>query len=450
MFSSRKTWVLLLLLLSAVVAVGCSDDDDNGGMGPPGMTSFVVRIENTSSALAASGEGTEKRAVVPFAPGVWAVSDQVEVLFGEGQPDRGEGLEALAEDGNPATLASALASNSGVLSSGAFDTPVGESGPAPIGPGQAYEFTIEAEAGSYLSFATMYVQSNDLFVGPGEMGVELFDVDDDPVSGDITPQLLLLDAGTEINEEPGSGAHQAPRQAGPNTGPSEGVVQPVQDGWTYPSNGDVFSVMVSSESTEMGATFTVRIEVAAGSTTPLAPGIWAVHTGSGVLFEDGEPDRGDGLEALSEDGSPAGLAVSIPGQPGVIMSGVFDTPVGEMDPGPIGPGGAYEFTLEASEGSSLTFATMFVQSNDLFYAPDEDGIELFDSEGNPLTGDITDMLDLWDAGTEINEEPGVGPNQAPRQSGPNTGPTEGIVQEVSDGYAYEIVEQLIRVTLTPQ
>ena len=55
---------------------------------------------------------------------------------------------------------------------------------------------------------------------------------------------------------------------------------------------------------------------------------------------------------------------------------------------------------------------------------------------------------LWDAGTEVNEEPGVGLNQAPRQAGPNTGMTEnGIVKMVNDGYTYPAVSEVIRVTI---
>ena len=42
----------------------------------------------------------------------------------------------------------------------------------------------------------------------------------------------------------------------------------------------------------------------------------------------------------------------------------------------------------------------------------------------PVTGDITSSISLWDAGTEVNQEPGAGADQAPRQSGPNTGAAE--------------------------
>ncbi|MQA90416.1 MAG: hypothetical protein GEU90_09285 [Gemmatimonas sp.] len=93
---------------------------------------------------------------------------------------------------------------------------------------------------------------------------------------------------------------------------------------------------------------------------------------------------------------------------------------------------------------------MLGQSNDLFFSPDERGIDLF-AGNRPVSGDVTDQVDLWDAGTEINEPPGAGPNQAPRQSGPDTGPDEnGVVRLVEDGFVYPEVSEMIRVTLQPQ
>ena len=91
---------------------------------------------------------------------------------------------------------------------------------------------------------------------------------------------------------------------------------------------------------------------------------------------------------------------------------------------------------------------MFVQSNDLFYAPGPEGIALWDEAGNPVSGDVTDRLMLWDAGTEVNEEPGEGANQAPRQGGANTGMDEGgVVQPVNDGFTYPAVMDVIRLTI---
>ncbi|MEM8620913.1 MAG: spondin domain-containing protein [Actinomycetota bacterium] len=100
---------------------------------------------------------------------------------------------------------------------------------------------------------------------------------------------------------------------------------------------------------------------------------------------------------------------------------VFAVPVGATEPGPATPGSGYEWQFTAAPGERLSFATMFVQSNDWFFAPGAEGIALFDDAGNPITGDVTDQVTLWDSGTEIDQEPGTGSDQAPRQPGPDTG-----------------------------
>jgi hypothetical protein len=93
-------------------------------------------------------------------------------------------------------------------------------------------------------------------------------------------------------------------------------------------------------------------------------------------------------------------------------------------------------------------AFMFGQSNDLFYAPKDEGIALFDGS-RPITKDITSQLVLWDAGTEQNQEPGLGPDQAPRQKQPNTGQAEkGVVRLVKDSFTYPATGDVVRVTIT--
>ena len=199
-------------------------------------------------------------------------------------------------------------------------------------------------------------------------------------------------------------------------------------------------------------TFTLTIENISGESelpSPLAPGAYAVHTDATPLFVAGQADQGLGLEALAEDGDPSGLAEALANNSAAIHSGAFTTPDGADGPGPLFPGSSYSFTFEAAPGERLSFATMLVQSNDLFFAPDEAGIALFDDEGKPLSGDVTDAVLLWDAGTEANEEPGVGLNQPPRQAGPNTGEDEmGVVRLVDDGFEYPDVSNLIRITVT--
>jgi len=191
-------------------------------------------------------------------------------------------------------------------------------------------------------------------------------------------------------------------------------------------------------------TFMVRIEnvsaanalkLSNGKTEPVgvAPVLYLVHTNRAPLFTSGEPDRGKGLEALAEDGPTAPLEKSLKGQPGIVHVGSTDTPVGASSAGDIWPGQAFEFKVTAKPGERLTFATMFAQSNDLFYALREDGIALFDASGKPISGDVTSPILLWDAGTEVNEEPGLGPNQAPLQAAPNTGPAEnGVVRPITE------------------
>jgi hypothetical protein len=97
----------------------------------------------------------------------------------------------------------------------------------------------------------------------------------------------------------------------------------------------------------------------------------------------------------------------------------------------------------------LFIAQMFGQSNDWFYAPDAAGIALFDGKGKPLGGDVTDKLVLWNAGTEVDEEIGIGPNQGPRQKGMNTGADEhGVVRRVNDARFTGKNAELFRITIT--
>ncbi len=443
---------------------------------------------------------------------------------------------------------------------GAFNTPVDASMAGPAGPGDAYEFEFAAAPGSKLSFATMFIPSNDFFFAPAQNGIDLFDAFDNPITGDLTPQVFLWDAGTEVNQEPGLGTDQPQRSGGTGGADPNPLVRMATDDFgNLPAVSDVIEVTLTSTA---ATSFMLRIENVSTSTTlmtsdsatqavpitpgvfvvhsggaplfakgssdlaqglealaedgmtgaleqtlasrsgvpvVLAPGVFVVHRGDGALFAVNEPDRGAGLEALAEDGNPAMLAaslavapVSTPFAPGVFAihgtaqplfvagtpdqglglealaedgdpsglaaalanlmgvhdSGVFNTPGGGTSPGPITPSGAYRFSFNASPGDRLSFATMLVQSNDVFVAPEDGGIALFDANQNPVTGDVTAMVSLWDAGTEVNEEPGVGDNQAPRQSAPNTGGDEnGNVRLLDDGYRYGAVSGLVRVEL---
>lgn len=219
--------------------------------------------------------------------------------------------------------------------------------------------------------------------------------------------------------------------------------------------------LAQGASAQEPARFTVRVEnrsrgealeLSNGKTAPFvsAPALWVVHTTStNPIFEAGKPDAGLGLEQLAETGNPSRLAGALKSRPGIVQVGADASPLGAKADGPLTPGQAYEFEITARPGEALSVAWMFGQSNDLFYAPGPDAIALFDAKGNPRTLDITSQLALWDAGTEVNEEPGLGATQAPRQPAPNTGPAErGTVRLVSDRFTYPKTTDVLRVTIT--
>lgn len=180
-----------------------------------------------------------------------------------------------------------------------------------------------------------------------------------------------------------------------------------------------------------------------------SPGTAVVHTLKAPIFTAGKKDRGQGLEAQSEDGDPSTLAKSLVGGKGIKSVAVFNTPAGASAPGPITPGTAYETTISAVPGDRLSLTLMMGQSNDWFYAPAESGIELF-KNGKAISGDISSQMMLWDAGTEVDQEAGIGSNQGPRQKGPNTGKAEnGVVRRVQDGKTYSNAAAVLRVVIKP-
>jgi hypothetical protein len=207
--------------------------------------------------------------------------------------------------------------------------------------------------------------------------------------------------------------------------------------------------------------FKVRIEniaspegqaASVGTKWPFAvsPGAWVLDSRSNLLFQPGKKALPNSIEAQAEDGNPSMLVQSLEqSHHNSTLHGIFNTPIGATAPGPVTPGGAYEFTFSATPGMKLSFIMMFGQSNDLFYAPDS-AIALFDANGQPISGDVTSRLVLWDAGTEVNQEPGIGPDQAPRQKAPNTGQSESKnIEPVKDGFTYPKTSEVLRVTVTP-
>lgn len=79
-----------------------------------------------------------------------------------------------------------------------------------------------------------------------------------------------------------------------------------------------------------------------------------------------------------------------------------------------------------------------------------EGVDLFNAAGEPLTGDMSTELRLYDVGTELSEEPGVGPHIGPQQSAPNTGraDTDVKVREVTAATYATPVTQHLKLTIS--
>ena len=182
---------------------------------------------------------------------------------------------------------------------------------------------------------------------------------------------------------------------------------------------------------------TLKLPGGGATGAPIAPGAYAIVRDGAMIFEAGQPAGGDGLEGLAEDGNAEPFIEHLTAMPGVIEAGLFV------------PGQSFEVTVRP--GERLAFAAMFVQSNDTFVATDPQGFALFDQNKRPLAGEVTDAIHYWDAGTEIDETPGVGPNQAPRQASPNSGPAEnGNVDMQNNEFTYPAIAAVVQASIVPQ
>ena len=182
-----------------------------------------------------------------------------------------------------------------------------------------------------------------------------------------------------------------------------------------------------------------------------APGILIIHDGDFSLFESGSPAKYAGFEAMVEDGSNAGLVDDLAGEPGVIEAISYAALDASYADSPMLPGTKATKSSDAVPGDFITVATMFGESNDVFVAAL--AIPLFDADGVALETDATGDLTLWDAGTEVNEEPGLGENQAPRQAAPGSGVDEDAnVEQITGtdaaGFSYPEPDAMLSLRIT--
>ena len=169
----------------------------------------------------------------------------------------------------------------------------------------------------------------------------------------------------------------------------------------------------------------------------ISPGVYVVTESQETrLLTPGE-QASAGLTRLAEAGAPSALVPEIEGTEGVTAVGTFDAD------GPITPGSVGEFSVDASEQRFLAAAAMLVPSNDMLVATSRP-IPLRVGDQRLTDGALrqrgisgSDLVTLFDAGTEPNAPHGEGENQAPVQSEPLQGADEDAtvrpVNAVVDG-----------------
>jgi len=175
----------------------------------------------------------------------------------------------------------------------------------------------------------------------------------------------------------------------------------------------------------LSTTFLVTIENVSTNTTleegalpdrtaPVSHGVWALIERSNIFGL--EMLASEGTSRLAEDGFISVKSEELSRAPYVITHGQFRsiTQPGEIinpeDNFALRAGEKSQFEVVASPGQRLQLQTMFIQSNDWFYAFSKGGLDLYNGN-TPVNGDVTSELFLYDAGTEADEQLGLGTTQ---------------------------------------
>jgi len=362
-------------------------------------------------------------------------------------------------------------------------------------PGESKSYNFIAGIGNNLSLAKKVVASSDLFLGFGEFGFPLYQEDGTPVTGDITQALHLWDGGITANEDFSEEDNSIIRE--------RDIIQltdSLKDGLIYPKvDSMVRFTLTHNEINEFELTIE-NISDLGNTPSAIAPGIFAIHQvdkfifkanakaseeleamiiennidplwnqvaektgftsiiGTGIyivhkignpIFTNGEKDREQGLEVLAEYGNPEDLFDVLRRDTTFSEVAVFNDPVGNNIlnlGGKLIQGDKYEFSFNANDGDYLSIANMLVETNDLFFAFDAGGLELFPN-GQVINGDVTNQLQLWDAGTEANEFPGAGAYQPLRNALKEGKEEGGVIRPLNDEFSYPAINELVRVTI---
>jgi len=349
-----------------------------------------------------------------------------------------------------------------VVESGTFK---GVGTPPVVFPGQSVSFSFYAAKNQYITFASMYGWSNDLFFAPANPGIKLYNADGTPITGDVSSQIKLWDNGTRVNQVPGMSVT--------HPGTAETTVKNIKEvigmddyGNTYLAASQLMNVSLAYNGNSQ---FTLTITNKSGGTaneTPFSPGVWAIsyiaggnqllpnaiytlgqasangltalaETGNNAdlntylsnqtgiftplspilvvvysgtenpFYKTGENDRGEGLKDLAQKGNADVLASALRMKSGVKNVYVLKEPTTTVLLPKINgaAGGKVSQLLSVSAGDRIAIATMYGFSNDWFFATTGNGVDA------TVVGDVSASIALFDDGTAINQFPGAGITQ---------------------------------------
>jgi len=173
--------------------------------------------------------------------------------------------------------------------------------------------------------------------------------------------------------------------------------------------------------------------------------LWAQHDGDAALYDPGEL-ASPGLEQFAEDGFVLTRLHELDFSPTVDAHGLA-APTNGWE---LAPGQRVRFELDAYPGDRLTLMSAYFAANDFIVGTSRPGIPLFD-QGVPNIGEQEVFVQLVDVGTEVDEAPGIGPNQYARQPAPGGGWVEDarveIVDHRAEPWAYPRASEIMRVSV---
>lgn len=357
--------------------------------------------------------------------------------------------------------------------------------------GQSTSFTFNAAKGQALMFAAMYGYSNDLFFAPENPGIELFNSDGTPVTGDVSAKIKLWDNGTRVNEQPSADLnHPGVAQDGTvkmvETQDEQGnIYRPASElvklNLTYNQSRSEFTITITNSSNTAGngvnqtplsagvwvvsnvldgekvkkePFFTVgqksstqltalaeagnnqplhtMVDGMTGIITKFSSAIVVIYTGdTNPIFEVGQKDKGLGLSPFARTGSTDQLKQSLER-----MSNVRHVYV--TSDGSFGPGHKRDTKFDARRGDRIAYALQFEYSNDWFYANS--------APIDALTkGDLTARTVLYDNGTAVNQYPGAGNLQ--NIFGGTSEPEDQVIRAVDGTYPVPTVTNMLKITI---